>query len=265
MNRIWMPLYIGDFLADTMELGATERGIYISLIMHAWQHDGLIPLDDKKLARISGCDSRLWHQYKETVLQFFDVVNDVSAQHSRVVSELHRCSEISNKRKAAALQKHSKSSAKIVHLDTQSQSQSQSQLYKKERKEEPPLRAGKHLIPADWRPSEVHFDLATRLGLSMKEVEEAAGEMRDWSLGNGERRSDWDRVFSNWLRRNSRRKRNGFGGPRTLQDDSKSVSRAADRLAERAERGEQIWGPRPSLLPAAGADIVQLLPKGRST
>src|ERR1700758_3389607 len=99
----WMPLYIGDFLADTMHLGATETGIYIRLLMHCWQHES-IPLDDYKLARIAGCDSRLWHKYRETVLQFFDPVDASTAQHKRVSTELHRYAEISNKRKAAAEQ-----------------------------------------------------------------------------------------------------------------------------------------------------------------
>lgn len=121
-KRPWMPLYLGDFLADTMHLGATERGIYISLLMHCWQH-GTIPRDDRKLARISGCDSRLWHVHKGTVLQFFDVVDASTMQHSRVTSELHRYEKISNKRKAAAEQMHSKRDASAEHLQTHLQLQ----------------------------------------------------------------------------------------------------------------------------------------------
>src|SRR5260370_25050615 len=132
MKRPWMPLYIGDFLADTMHLGATERGIYISLIMHCWQH-GIIPLDDHKLALIAHCDTRLWHQHSATVLQFFDpiipegccVVEASTAQHRRVTAELHRYAEISSKRKAAALQKHSKCSANAIQMHTQPQPQSE--------------------------------------------------------------------------------------------------------------------------------------------
>lgn len=124
--RPWMPLYIGDFIADTMHLGATETGIYIRLIMHCWQH-GAIPRDPRQLALISHCDTRLWRQYEATVLQFFDAVDASTMHHKRVTSELLRSQEISNKRKGAAQQKQSKSTPNAEHLHTQSQSQSQSQ------------------------------------------------------------------------------------------------------------------------------------------
>src|SRR5262245_53857688 len=125
MSRACTPLHIGDFLADTMHLGATETGIYLRLIMHCWQH-GTIPTDSHKLAIISHCDSRLWHKYEKTVLQFFDSVDASTMHHERVSTELHRCAEISSKRKASAEQKHKKDTANAVQLHTQSQSQSQS-------------------------------------------------------------------------------------------------------------------------------------------
>jgi hypothetical protein len=55
---------------------------------------------------------------------------------------------------------------------------------------------------------------------------------------------------------------NGYRGPRPLQDDSKSISAAAGRLAEAAERGEFAFGPRPSLLPEPNENPVFLLSKG---
>jgi uncharacterized protein YdaU (DUF1376 family) len=121
-ERPWMPLYTGDFVIDTMHLGPTERGIYISLLVYAWNNDGKIPPDDYKLCNICGCDRRLWRQYKETALQFFDVVDASSAQHKRVVTELRRSDEIINKRKAAALQVHENKRAHVVHMQTHSQS-----------------------------------------------------------------------------------------------------------------------------------------------
>ena len=127
MARAFMPFYVGDFLADTMHLGAAERGIYISLILHCWQH-GSIPRDSRKLARIGGCDSRLWHQYEATVLQFFDVVDAAAMEHKRVSMELRRYAEKRNKCKDAAQQMHAKqrASAHRTHMQSQSQSQNSS-------------------------------------------------------------------------------------------------------------------------------------------
>src|SRR5262245_22143710 len=101
-SKPWMPLYIGDFIADTMHLSATETGIYIRLLMHCWQH-GTIPRDDRKLALISHCDPRLWHQYWETVLRFFDVADGSTLTNKRVSTERLRAEKISNERKGAAL------------------------------------------------------------------------------------------------------------------------------------------------------------------
>src|ERR1035437_6872527 len=105
------------------------------------------------------------------------------------------------------------------------------------------------LLPDDWQPSPMHGGKAK--------------DMRIWAQSNGVRKVNWDATFHGFLRRAASELggSNGHRGPRPLQDDSKSISRAAGRLAERAERGEQIWGPRPSLLPADDANPVLLLSK----
>jgi uncharacterized protein YdaU (DUF1376 family) len=114
----WMPLYIGDFIADTMHLNATETGMYIRLLLHCWQHT-VIPRDDRQLAMIAHCDARTWRRYRETVLAFFQPCDGSSMQHSRVTKELRRTFEISRKRKDAAQQKQSKPRsavpAKLLH------------------------------------------------------------------------------------------------------------------------------------------------------
>jgi uncharacterized protein YdaU (DUF1376 family) len=121
----WMPLYIGDIKRKTDDLGATEYGIYMRLIEWAWDHDGTIPLDVGRLCKISRCEPRLWWRFGAPIVaRFFCAVDASTAQHSRVITELHRSAEISNKRKAAALQMHSKCSANAEQMHTQSQSHS---------------------------------------------------------------------------------------------------------------------------------------------
>lgn len=121
-NRPWMPLYVADYLADTMHLNAAQSGAYLHLIMHYWQH-GELPDDDYKLSRIARMRIEDWRRNRPTVESFFQA----GWRHARIDSEINRSAEISNKRKAAAKQKHSNSKANAPanaeQLHTQSQSQ----------------------------------------------------------------------------------------------------------------------------------------------
>jgi uncharacterized protein YdaU (DUF1376 family) len=126
-----MPLYIGDYLADTQHLTAYEHGAYLLLLMHQWQ-TGKLPGDDELLARIARVHPPHWRRVKSVLIHFFDVQEDGSWVQKRLALEITKSVEISNKRKDAALQKHSKSKANAVQLHTQSQSQSQLQRKKEE-------------------------------------------------------------------------------------------------------------------------------------
>jgi uncharacterized protein YdaU (DUF1376 family) len=124
MKYPWMPLFWGDFLANTMHLSAQEAGAYLFLIAHAWEHNGEIPGDRVRLARIAHVRHDRWKDVWKVLEPFF-VRNSVGTMitgpsdhgyhHERVTNELHRLGKISNNRKAAALanaqQKLSKSRA----------------------------------------------------------------------------------------------------------------------------------------------------------
>jgi len=53
---IWMPIYIGDYLGDTIELSAEEHGAYLLLLMHYWIKKGEIGCDIERLSRVCKSD-----------------------------------------------------------------------------------------------------------------------------------------------------------------------------------------------------------------
>lgn len=95
-NDLWMPLNVGDYLADTGHLSTTQHGAYLLLIMHYWRKRGL-PDDDKQLAAIAKLPLRIWLDNRETIQAFFFS----GWRHKRVEAELQKRAEISAKRAAA--------------------------------------------------------------------------------------------------------------------------------------------------------------------
>lgn len=64
-----MPLYIGDYLSDTMHLSAEESGAYLHLLMHSWK-TGTLPSNSETLRRIAKVDYDRW-DYAWSILQAF--------------------------------------------------------------------------------------------------------------------------------------------------------------------------------------------------
>jgi uncharacterized protein YdaU (DUF1376 family) len=97
----WMPLYIGDYLADTMELNGPEHGAYLLLLMHYWRNGPLVD-DDAKLASIAKTDLRLWRKsIGPTVRAFFALNGDGRLHQKRADIERSHVSDVSAKRSEA--------------------------------------------------------------------------------------------------------------------------------------------------------------------
>ena len=97
---MWMPLYVGDYMADTMHLTTTEHGAYLLLIMHYWRA-GPLPRDDKILQGIARVSRQAWSQgIGETIKAFF-YLKEGHWHHKRIDEEIERCQGVINQRKAA--------------------------------------------------------------------------------------------------------------------------------------------------------------------
>lgn len=98
----WMPLYIGDYLADTMSFTTEEHGAYVLLLMACWREQGK-PLSgrDKDLATITGLSLPRWRACKEKLLAKFQMLDDGGVTHKRAAKEIQRAETVSQSRSEA--------------------------------------------------------------------------------------------------------------------------------------------------------------------
>jgi uncharacterized protein YdaU (DUF1376 family) len=96
----WMPLYVGDYLADTMHLKMCEHAAYLLLIMHYWRH-GPLPDDDGVLATISKADRKTWAAISPIIRAFFNCRGG-RLHHKRIDLERASASENTDKKRDAA-------------------------------------------------------------------------------------------------------------------------------------------------------------------
>jgi uncharacterized protein YdaU (DUF1376 family) len=72
---IWMPLSIGDYLADTSHLSTLEHGAYLLMLMHYWRK-GPLPNDPVKLANICKMTVDAWSIAQAVLKDFFSIGDD---------------------------------------------------------------------------------------------------------------------------------------------------------------------------------------------
>jgi uncharacterized protein YdaU (DUF1376 family) len=97
-----MPVFIGDYLADTMHLSTEQHGAYLLLLFHLWRR-GTLPDDDGALAQITGLSRNTWSQARPVLAEFFQI-QDGLWRHGRVERERIRVTakQLSNSKQAKA-------------------------------------------------------------------------------------------------------------------------------------------------------------------
>src|SRR5262245_21582004 len=121
MKYPFMPLFLGDLLADTLHLSSQSFGAYVLLFCHAWKHEARVDVKDAQ--RIARVDNRHWLKVRTILAPFFEPPDGLRGSasevvHPRVAKELANAGEISNKRKDAAMQMHAKrrANAPVLHM-----------------------------------------------------------------------------------------------------------------------------------------------------
>ena len=94
---VWMPLYIGDYLADTGRLTTEQHGAYLLIIMDYWRN-GSPPDDDEALAAITRLPLQAWQKHRKSIERMFTII-DGEWVHKRIEEELQASKD--NKEKSS--------------------------------------------------------------------------------------------------------------------------------------------------------------------
>lgn len=219
---IWMPLFIGDYLADTTRLTTEQHGAYFLLIMDYWRN-GKPPEDDAILANITRMQIKDWKRIKPVVIGFFNLENG-HYSHSRIDRELKDATASKEKAEAkakkAAEKRWAQEAAKHEEKDQSSNAPSNAPSITsgnaQEVQEQCPLPLPLPLttktkskdsalatrLPADWSPSDLdmQFCKTERPDLNASVV---ADRFRDYWVavpGVKGRKVDWQATWRNWVR-----------------------------------------------------------------
>lgn len=212
----WMPLFIGDYTADTMRLTTLEHGAYLLLLMDYWRQ-GPLPDDDHELAAIARVDRKVWDNgIGRSIRRYFQLHDDGLLHQKRADAERGRALEISEKRRTAVSQRADRTAYKPstieptndLQLNTHARVavQSQSQIQKKE----PSLRSGQTRksseangtrLPDNWNPGSEGATFAKDLGLHPETTFARFADYWRAQPGSKGRKADWPATWRNWCRK----------------------------------------------------------------
>ena len=100
---IWMPLCIGDYLADTSHLSTLHHGAYLLLLMHYWR-TGPLPNDPEQLANICKMTPDAWSIAQAVLGKFFSIGEDGMLHQKRADKEI--AAALSNRKSAKEKASH---------------------------------------------------------------------------------------------------------------------------------------------------------------
>lgn len=96
----WMPMHIGDYLADTTHLNTLQHGAYVLLIFAYWRRGGPLPADDGQLSSIAKVTLTVWRKMRALIAAFF-AERDGHWHHKRIDQELAKAKRLTDAKSEA--------------------------------------------------------------------------------------------------------------------------------------------------------------------
>jgi hypothetical protein len=268
-TRPWMKFYPSDWLGSSRLRRCTfaARGLAIELICHMHQgepYGHLTVVGNAAIARLVGMSSKKLSQTLPELIQ-----NGIILESKTGVlfsPRMVRDYEKSLKRQADGGLGGNPALKQVVNPEDKP-SDTRCQI-PEARKKDIDIEAGKRKsrkaktipLPKGWRPNANAITLANSLNVDLAEVE---ARFRDYLASSGKEYADYDAALRTFIRNTPKFNglKNVSTGPRQLQDDKLSVSKAIDGMQEQVRAGTIEFAPRPRLS-IEGEGNRRLLSKG---
>lgn len=232
----WMPLYVNDYWADTVDLSTEEHGCYLLMLMLAWRRKGSLPGNMEAIRRmLPPMHGRVFKRLVPMLLnRFFQRSEDGSWTQKRLEKEMKLARNfVESQRKKARKrwETHAEKNGNTAvqpsrtnglahaaayagdmpcsdagHMPSQSQSEeiSEDANLKKEPtsvgSKKPAPKGRKTKLAEGWRPSEKNIQDARVLGLSDAEIDHESAKFQDRQRMTGATYIDWDAAWRSWCR-----------------------------------------------------------------
>lgn len=221
----WMPLWIGDYLADTQHLTRDEHGAYLLMLMAYWRNAGPLVDDNKRLAAITKATLKEWAELRPVLLEFFEVVDGhwhqkrMDAELSESVDRAEKAASKARKAAEARWGQSSDASSSNAPSSATSTARSNASSIPQALHEQcpspspittPSLRSGVESasphrgsrLSADWQLPDEWADWARQVRPDLNPTETANRFADYWHgmAGAKGRKADWLATWRNWVR-----------------------------------------------------------------
>lgn len=94
MSRQWFPLYVNDYMGDTMRFTTEEHGAYILILIDYWSQQKAPPDDDEVLREIAKVSRHKWSKISQKIREKFCIENG-AWKHRRIEEEIEKANRYS--------------------------------------------------------------------------------------------------------------------------------------------------------------------------